>query len=261
MVPYSYNSVKEYGTVIRLCKYCESEFEPNISTQRYCSKECANKGHTNSWRYGGNHYKVLKRDKFQCVKCESSLDLCVHHFDGKVTNTSMSNLITLCRSCHTSLHSKGSANPAYRKLDRATIEKAIAKTANLDEAAEVLEVSRGTLRNRRELFGMDRLPNARKGEDNPQYIHITLAELEMAYELECTWVKAAKRLGISESFARRRYKELKGLTSVKNRIYKDVSKEDVLQAFEQGGNWKEAAKILGISKKTMTAKRVKYDLK
>ncbi len=65
-------------------------------------------------RFDGNRLKVLERDLYSCQECGRShheVPLTVHHKDGNGRdkdnpNNKMSNLITLCRSCHTSLHKR-----------------------------------------------------------------------------------------------------------------------------------------------------------
>ncbi len=47
--------------------------------------------------------KILKRDK-ECIKCSEKDDLVVHHIDKDKKNNVSSNLVTLCRICHTKLH-------------------------------------------------------------------------------------------------------------------------------------------------------------
>lgn len=75
----------------------------------------------NEYIFGGNRQEALVRDKFQCQKCGLNQmqhivlygkQLCVHHIDNKGSmvkrgkrNNDLSNLITLCCSCHGKLHS------------------------------------------------------------------------------------------------------------------------------------------------------------
>lgn len=52
---------------------------------------------------------VLERDNYTCRMCGSKEQLCVHHKDrngrrSKNPNNVMSNLETLCRSCHIEVH-------------------------------------------------------------------------------------------------------------------------------------------------------------
>ncbi|KKL73000.1 hypothetical protein LCGC14_2079260 [marine sediment metagenome] len=65
-------------------------------------------------RCGGNWLKALERDNHTCQECGAAKGLVVHHIDGRGANNavkcnqpinnSLSNLLTLCVSCHTSLH-------------------------------------------------------------------------------------------------------------------------------------------------------------
>lgn len=49
-------------------------------------------------------YLVKERDGFKCTKCGSIEYLIVHHIDMNKKNSSLNNLITLCRVCHGKLH-------------------------------------------------------------------------------------------------------------------------------------------------------------
>lgn len=74
------------------------------------------------WRearwFDGQREDVLKRDNYMCQMCYKGKDLNVHHRDGKgrgymgKIDNSMSNLITLCKSCHRRLHSS-KVNPTH----------------------------------------------------------------------------------------------------------------------------------------------------
>ena len=63
----------------------------------------------NKIRFNGNYYDVLNRDGYMCRVCGSEDEIRVHHIDGyrenKPENNEMNKLITLCRSCHASVHS------------------------------------------------------------------------------------------------------------------------------------------------------------
>lgn len=65
--------------------------------------------YTNNKRYSGNYYIVLKRDKMKCSICSGIENLCVHHIDGynelKPENNAENKMITLCRNCHSNVHS------------------------------------------------------------------------------------------------------------------------------------------------------------
>ena len=61
-------------------------------------------------------------DNYKCSQCGSTSDLQVHHKDciprNVSNNHSVSNLITLCRSCHRQLHSKKLERNRYIKTLR-----------------------------------------------------------------------------------------------------------------------------------------------
>ena len=48
--------------------------------------------------------KIRTRDSFKCQKCGSTEFLVVHHIDQNPIHNEHNNLITWCRSCHTSYH-------------------------------------------------------------------------------------------------------------------------------------------------------------
>jgi 5-methylcytosine-specific restriction endonuclease McrA len=61
-------------------------------------------------RLSNKRQEVLSRDNFACVKCGATKQLVIHHLDQvswhntSEPNNELSNLQTLCRSCHTTLH-------------------------------------------------------------------------------------------------------------------------------------------------------------
>jgi len=63
-------------------------------------------------RFGGNRQFTLETDDFKCALCGATENLAVHHRDksGNTNNPNneITNLITLCSSCHTLVH-----NPRY----------------------------------------------------------------------------------------------------------------------------------------------------
>ena len=64
----------------------------------------------NNKRYNGNYYLVFKRDEMKCAICGETENLCVHHIDGydenKPQNSNENKMITLCRECHSKVHSQ-----------------------------------------------------------------------------------------------------------------------------------------------------------
>jgi 5-methylcytosine-specific restriction endonuclease McrA len=66
-------------------------------------------------RFGGNRLKALERDNYTCVLCGSTENIQVHHIDEngrnkpkEEQNNDLSNLTTLCGSCHIKQH-----NPVF----------------------------------------------------------------------------------------------------------------------------------------------------
>jgi DNA-binding protein Fis len=194
--------------MLKKCEYCGDNFKTELSFKIYCCRDCAEKGPMSKSRYGGLHYYVLKRDGFKCTECGEVTQLHVHHKDENIQNNTMSNLITLCQSCHKHIHHHGENNNHYKHISKDQVSKAIEVTSNLEEAANLLGITRKTLMKKRLEYGLPNLPNSRKGEENPRYKPLTINEINMAFELEGNWSRAAERLGVSPSFLRKRRREL-----------------------------------------------------
>lgn len=64
----------------------------------------------NKKRFSGNRVRVLERDKYECQICQKDVTgknmSVVHHRDEDKSNNTMSNLQTLCKSCHPRHHYK-----------------------------------------------------------------------------------------------------------------------------------------------------------
>ncbi len=60
--------------------------------------------------YNGLYYDIVSRDKGKCKKCNSTINLCVHHIIGYRENDPIScekwAMILLCRICHSQEHSQ-----------------------------------------------------------------------------------------------------------------------------------------------------------
>ena len=127
------------------CKQCNTEFNEiparvKAGKGKYCSKSCYTESqtmrpedkkprhlimrdHYNKARFGGNKYKVFERDNHRCRKCGSTKNIEVHHIDGsgyktvgdyRKSNNRMSNLLTVCHSCHTGITNK--ERKSYMKI-------------------------------------------------------------------------------------------------------------------------------------------------
>ena len=83
-------------------------------------KACDLRYHDKS-EFGGNRIKALKRDDYKCTKCGTNRSrLIVHHKDGAgrnsiIKNNKMSNLQTVCQSCHIYIHKELRNGAGYKK--------------------------------------------------------------------------------------------------------------------------------------------------
>lgn len=139
------------------CSLCQKPFHRVGQRRQYCSKDCANKAHSQRMEGPGNsHFKsgdsyskafndmrsvILARDGARCVVCKrqdtrspvgrkdrpagaTKSILIVHHIDEDHTNNCATNLVTLCQPCHAK-HHKGTPFdwlPEYiRKISQSTI--------------------------------------------------------------------------------------------------------------------------------------------
>jgi len=48
--------------------------------------------------------KCLREKGEQCVECDATEQIEVHHIDGDRTNNRLSNLVPLCHDCHMKVH-------------------------------------------------------------------------------------------------------------------------------------------------------------
>lgn len=109
------------------CRACGNKFEKTSYQNTYfCSERCRNVYKAELY-FGGNYLSTLERDNYCCQKCGNmGPRLQVHHIDlsgrfkkkknGKCNND-CDNLISLCNSCHQSLHTKITYQITQRHLD------------------------------------------------------------------------------------------------------------------------------------------------
>ena len=105
----------------RYCQFCWHKLERNrlpsgelesmihFNRRKYCNRKCAGKAKKRipskaiSWAGGHQKARGLVSSR-TCVKCGCEKALDVHHVDGNHLNNVTSNLMRLCRSCHTKIH-------------------------------------------------------------------------------------------------------------------------------------------------------------
>lgn len=81
------------GTMLKLVKQ-------NLRKKRY-------KSYLKSPRWKAKRKRVLARDGFKCVRCGNKYNLQVHHLTYKrIFKERLSDLITLCQSCHKKEHGR-----------------------------------------------------------------------------------------------------------------------------------------------------------
>jgi hypothetical protein len=131
------------------CKFCgklisrtPSEIANHI--KEYCDKKCMANGYSfrfsgsssPTWKgglckrfqYGDNWYRmrrlVRERDNFKCVMCgkteeDNNEQLTVHHirpfrlFDSYLQANTFNNLVSVCRECHSFIHSNSNINKDF----------------------------------------------------------------------------------------------------------------------------------------------------
>lgn len=93
----------------QLCEICPTKKECERQADGFCYivKRYGDK----SYKYAGNRLKALVRDGFKCRRCglrdSRKGKLHVHHIDENNKNHDLTNLITLCNSCHRTVHCRG----------------------------------------------------------------------------------------------------------------------------------------------------------
>jgi len=112
------NSKKiKYPIIIKKCPVCEKEFEAQFGSKREkqtCSYGCANKlfrsGENNGmWKNDTSaHYTKIcfRYHEKKCIICEEDKIVAVHHFDHNHENNDPKNLVPLCLTHHSYIHSK-----------------------------------------------------------------------------------------------------------------------------------------------------------
>ena len=85
--------------------------------RKYCNRSCmaeAYEGVIKNKNSRNYHRQSAKTVKQSCEVCGSKIGLHVHHVDENGMNNSVSNLMTLCSSCHREAHSKHFSAPKVR---------------------------------------------------------------------------------------------------------------------------------------------------
>ena len=96
--------------LFKICENCHKRFRAISKNSKFCSLECGrefNKIRRPSFReWQSLNEFVMERDGYKCVKCDSDINLVVHHIIPLVRrgDNSVENLETLCEKCHIKIH-------------------------------------------------------------------------------------------------------------------------------------------------------------
>lgn len=98
----------------KTCPVCNKEFKTSSNKESItCSYSCSNthfrSGANNpNYKEDKNNYRAIcfKYHKKECIVCKENLIVAVHHFDENHENNNIDNLIPLCPTHHTYMHSK-----------------------------------------------------------------------------------------------------------------------------------------------------------
>lgn len=137
------------------CRTCRNNSSRKWIKANYSNPKVSNRYHSPIKGFGGNREAVIQRDGEKCVDCgmtrqehkeKYGFDITVDHIDGKgsktplhLKNNEMSNLQTLCSSCH---GSKDSRRREYKLKELSTLRWRRVKG---------VEVSKIIIKNRSEL--------------------------------------------------------------------------------------------------------------
>lgn len=95
---------------IKLCKVCESPIKDYKNSKGTCSHSCSNKFFRHLRNKPGNYRRYTticwKEHKKECVVCGENKIVAVHHMNEDRNDNRSENLVPLCPTHHTYMHSK-----------------------------------------------------------------------------------------------------------------------------------------------------------
>jgi hypothetical protein len=107
--------LKQNRILDKICPVCNIKFRPGTKKQTTCSYSCANthfrSGENNpNFKHGGDQeeYRRICFAKYprKCIVCGEVNIVAVHHYDEDHSNNCINNLVPLCPTHHTYMHSK-----------------------------------------------------------------------------------------------------------------------------------------------------------
>lgn len=102
--PDAIKNCKTCGILLSRKRMPNGDLESNFAFNKrnYCCLSCANTKTT--VKDGQYRRRASKYRKLNCENCESTENLQIHHIDNNIKNNDLSNLQTLCSTCHMKLH-------------------------------------------------------------------------------------------------------------------------------------------------------------
>lgn len=77
----------------------------SFTRRKYCDMQCMGLAHRkDDPTVDAYRKRVYRHKKDHCQECGATENLQIHHIDGNPKNNRLSNLMTLCGSCHTKWH-------------------------------------------------------------------------------------------------------------------------------------------------------------
>lgn len=106
--------------VKRICIICNREFLviPSEKNRKFCSVKCSAQfkkisylAENNPMWKGGTKtaycHRIARQNLVQkCINCLTLKRLEIHHIDFNNKNNKLSNLVILCKSCHSKIHNR-----------------------------------------------------------------------------------------------------------------------------------------------------------
>jgi hypothetical protein len=110
----------------KICPHCNSNFIEKWKDQKFCSLSCSNTSNAKKPRKDNVYTTIcFQHHEKKCVVCEERNIVATHHYDGNHSNNEPSNLVPLCPTHHSYVHSK------FKSLIKDQIDLYVAQFNNL----------------------------------------------------------------------------------------------------------------------------------
>lgn len=113
-----------YGLVLLICIITSYLIGFVVGIYRFKEYKDKYKNYLDSPFWRDFRIKVLKQDDFRCVRCGSEINLDVHHLTYKrVGKEKIHDCVTLCRTCHNTLHDKKAKELSDKRFLKQSTQK------------------------------------------------------------------------------------------------------------------------------------------